>query len=73
MIVQLMIVILKVLSSAILQQVFVVEYVVQNQMCEDCHRREAQDFWRALVQVRQKVISVAFRMVYLFRRNESVL
>jgi NMD protein affecting ribosome stability and mRNA decay len=43
------------MNSAILQQVFVVEYVVQHQMCEDCHRREAQDFWRALVQIRQKV------------------
>lgn len=45
----------EVLGSTILQQVFVVEYIVQHQMCEDCHRREAQDFWRAVVQVRQKV------------------
>ena len=42
-------------SGAILQQVFVVEYVVHHHMCEECHRREAQDFWRAVVQVRQKV------------------
>ena len=48
---------IQVLSSAILQQVFVVEYVVQHQMCEECHRRNAQDFWRAVVQVRQKVSS----------------
>lgn len=41
-------------SGAILQQVFVVEYVVHHHMCEECHRREAQDFWRAVVQVRQK-------------------
>ena len=40
--------------NAIIQQVLVVEYIVQNQMCEDCHRREAQDFWRSVVQVRQK-------------------
>nr|XP_054754715.1 60S ribosomal export protein NMD3-like [Lytechinus pictus] len=41
-------------SGAILQQVFIVEYVVQGQMCNDCHRVEAKDFWRAVVQVRQK-------------------
>ncbi len=46
---------MQVLGSAILQQVFVVEYVVHHQMCNECHRREAADFWRAVVQVRQKV------------------
>uniref|UniRef100_A0A672MH81 60S ribosomal export protein NMD3 n=1 Tax=Sinocyclocheilus grahami TaxID=75366 RepID=A0A672MH81_SINGR len=45
----------EVMSGAILQQVFVVEFVVQPQMCEDCHRVEAKDFWKAVVQVRQKV------------------
>ena len=25
-------------------------------MCDDCHRREAKDFWRAVVQVRQKAV-----------------
>ncbi len=44
----------EVMGGTILQQVFVVEYVVNGHMCEDCHRREAKDFWRALVQVRQK-------------------
>ncbi|KAK2560301.1 60S ribosomal export protein NMD3 [Acropora cervicornis] len=44
----------EVLNSTILQQVFVVEFVVQNQMCEVCHRQAAQDYWNALVQVRQK-------------------
>ncbi|KAG8136113.1 putative 60S ribosomal export protein [Naja naja] len=43
-----------VMNGAILQQVFVVEYIVQSQMCEDCHRVEAKDFWKAVVQVRQK-------------------
>lgn len=37
------------LGGAILQQVFVVEYTVNHQMCDDCHRSEAQDYWRALV------------------------
>ncbi|XP_064418298.1 60S ribosomal export protein NMD3 isoform X2 [Latimeria chalumnae] len=46
----------EVLSGAILQQVFVVEFVVQPQMCDDCHRVEAKDFWKAVVQVRQKTL-----------------
>lgn len=45
----------EVMNSTILEQSFVVEFIVQGQMCEDCHRREAQDFWKAVVQVRQKV------------------
>ena len=45
----------QVMSGAILQQVFVVEYTVHHQLCDECHRREAKDFWRAVVQVRQKV------------------
>ncbi|KAM6961479.1 60S ribosomal export protein NMD3 [Aplochiton taeniatus] len=44
----------EVMNGAILQQVFVVEFVIQSQMCDDCHRVEAKDFWQALVQVRQK-------------------
>lgn len=44
----------EVFAGAILQQIFVVEYVVQGQFCDDCHRREAQDTWKCLVQVRQK-------------------
>lgn len=34
---------------------FVVEFIVHYQMCDDCRRREASDFWRAVVQVRQRV------------------
>lgn len=45
----------EVFSGTILQQVFVVEYIVAHQMCEQCHRREAKDTWNAVVQVRQKV------------------
>ncbi|XP_048589941.1 60S ribosomal export protein NMD3 [Nematostella vectensis] len=44
----------EVMNSTILQQVFLVEYVVQGQMCDACHRQAAQDFWKAVVQVRQK-------------------
>lgn len=39
----------EVMGGAILQQVFIVEYTIANQMCDDCHRSEAQDYWRALV------------------------
>lgn len=39
----------EVMGGAILQQVFIVEYTIANQMCDDCHRTEAQDYWRALV------------------------
>lgn len=45
----------QVMNGAILQQVFVVEFVIQGQMCDDCHRVEAKDFWNSVVQVRQKV------------------
>ncbi|KAK0088365.1 hypothetical protein PV325_012263 [Microctonus aethiopoides] len=41
----------------VLQQVFIVEFIVNHQMCDDCHRTEAKDYWRASVQVRQKSIN----------------
>ncbi|XP_034256825.1 60S ribosomal export protein NMD3 [Thrips palmi] len=44
----------EVMGGTVLQQVFIVEFVVAHQMCDECHRKEAQDFWHALVQVRQK-------------------
>lgn len=45
----------EVFGGAILQQVFVVEYVVNTQMCDDCHKTESKQFWRAIVQLRQRV------------------
>ncbi|XP_071804642.1 60S ribosomal export protein NMD3-like [Asterias amurensis] len=45
---------MEVMGGAILEQVFVVEFVVSTQMCPDCHRVEAKDFWKAVVQLRQK-------------------
>ncbi|KAH9415001.1 Acts as an adapter for the XPO1 CRM1-mediated export of the 60S ribosomal subunit [Dermatophagoides pteronyssinus] len=42
-------------GGAILQQIFIVEYSVHSSMCDQCHRIEAKDFWKAVVQVRQKV------------------
>ncbi|CAH1994982.1 unnamed protein product [Acanthoscelides obtectus] len=41
-------------GGAVLEQVFAVEYTVAHQMCDDCHRSEAKDYWKASVQVRQK-------------------
>ncbi|KAJ3282265.1 hypothetical protein HDU76_008738 [Blyttiomyces sp. JEL0837] len=37
------------------EQVFVVEFVVSTQQCEECTRVAAQQTWKAVVQVRQKV------------------
>ncbi|CAI4226663.1 unnamed protein product [Auanema sp. JU1783] len=44
----------EVFANTILQQTLIVEFTVHNQMCDDCRRAEAKDFWRACVQVRQK-------------------
>ncbi|XP_047488518.1 60S ribosomal export protein NMD3-like [Penaeus chinensis] len=41
-------------EGAVLQQDFIVEFLVTGQMCDDCHRVEAKDYWQAVVQVRQK-------------------
>ncbi|XP_047328005.1 60S ribosomal export protein NMD3-like [Impatiens glandulifera] len=46
----------EVLNGAILEQSYVVEYVVQDQMCESCSRVQANpDQWVASVQLRQHV------------------
>ncbi|KAI8899958.1 NMD3 family-domain-containing protein [Globomyces pollinis-pini] len=45
----------EVFASTILQQVFVVEYIVANQYCDACTRVDAQLTWKAVCQVRQKV------------------
>ncbi|KAJ3158398.1 hypothetical protein HDU86_002864 [Geranomyces michiganensis] len=46
----------EVFAATILQQVFVVEFIVANQHCEECERVDAQLTWKAVVQVRQKVL-----------------
>eukprot|EP01128_Nolandella_sp_AFSM9_P006420 TRINITY_DN329_c0_g1_i1.p1 TRINITY_DN329_c0_g1~~TRINITY_DN329_c0_g1_i1.p1 ORF type:complete len:572 (+),score=119.55 TRINITY_DN329_c0_g1_i1:206-1717(+) len=45
----------EVFNGTILQQVFVVEIIIQNNFCPDCHKVEAKDMWSAKVQLRQKV------------------
>ena len=37
------------MAGTILQQSFVVEYIVNHQMCDDCRRVEAKDTWNASV------------------------
>ncbi|PSC72831.1 60S ribosomal export NMD3-like [Micractinium conductrix] len=46
----------EVLNGAILQQAFVVEYIVERHMCPTCNRQNANpNMWVACVQVRQHV------------------
>jgi len=45
----------EVVAGAVLQQSFIVEYVVGNKQCGICQRREAKDTWVSVCQVRQKV------------------
>lgn len=47
----------EVMTGATLEQVFIVEYTISHQFCEDCHRTEAKDYWNASVQIRQKAIN----------------
>ena len=45
----------EVFAATILQQSFVVEYVVSGLQCGDCQKLQAQNTWTAVCQVRQKV------------------
>eukprot|EP01104_Vermistella_antarctica_P009148 TRINITY_DN2331_c0_g1_i1.p1 TRINITY_DN2331_c0_g1~~TRINITY_DN2331_c0_g1_i1.p1 ORF type:complete len:545 (-),score=145.73 TRINITY_DN2331_c0_g1_i1:23-1657(-) len=45
----------EVMSNTILQQSFVVEFVVMYHMCESCHQQETPNKWNAVSQVRQRV------------------
>ena len=45
----------EVFASTILQQVFIVEYIVANQYCDACTRVDAKLTWKAVCLVRQKV------------------
>jgi len=46
----------EVFASTILQQVFIVEFIVHSMQCDKCQRVEAKDTWNAVVQARQKAI-----------------
>lgn len=45
----------EVTHGAILQQSFVVTFIVRNRQCDDCQAAFSNQSWRAVVQVRQKV------------------
>eukprot|EP00179_Madagascaria_erythrocladioides_P017368 CAMPEP_0198335952 /NCGR_PEP_ID=MMETSP1450-20131203/20654_1 /TAXON_ID=753684 ORGANISM="Madagascaria erythrocladiodes, Strain CCMP3234" /NCGR_SAMPLE_ID=MMETSP1450 /ASSEMBLY_ACC=CAM_ASM_001115 /LENGTH=753 /DNA_ID=CAMNT_0044040647 /DNA_START=100 /DNA_END=2359 /DNA_ORIENTATION=- len=45
----------EVYTGVILEQSFVIEYVVNGGMCHECHRQEADITWSAVAQVRQRV------------------
>ena len=45
----------EVVGGAILQQAFVVEYMVRNKQCDECAKQYADGTWQAVVQVRQRV------------------
>lgn len=54
---------MQVLTATILEQVFEIEFLVQNSQCQDCARLAAKNTWKAVVQVRQKV---AHKRTFLF-------
>lgn len=45
----------EVAAGVVLQQECIVEFVVQNKFCDDCHAKEAHFSWDSVVQLRQKV------------------
>lgn len=62
-------------AGAVLQQDFIVEYVVASQMCDDCHRVEAKDYWRAVVQVHLSLTGPKPHLVHheLHSNDSSIL
>ena len=57
----------EVAQGAVLQQTFVVEFTIFNQICNDCQRIEAKDYWKALVQIRQRVCLFVYE-IFRFSR-----
>ena len=45
----------EVMNGVILQQTFVVEFIVQNQQCDSCQKSYQHDPWKAKLQLRQNV------------------
>ncbi|CAK4077763.1 unnamed protein product [Aphanomyces euteiches] len=45
----------EVMNGAILQQSFIVTFIVRNQQCDECQASFTNHSWKAVVQVRQKV------------------
>ncbi|EQC42696.1 nonsense-mediated mRNA decay protein 3, partial [Saprolegnia diclina VS20] len=45
----------EILRHSVLQQSFLVTFVIENLKCPDCCKMSRNDTWQALVQIRQKV------------------
>eukprot|EP00471_Norrisiella_sphaerica_P008133 CAMPEP_0184503152 /NCGR_PEP_ID=MMETSP0113_2-20130426/51724_1 /TAXON_ID=91329 /ORGANISM="Norrisiella sphaerica, Strain BC52" /LENGTH=475 /DNA_ID=CAMNT_0026892599 /DNA_START=248 /DNA_END=1676 /DNA_ORIENTATION=- len=45
----------EVFNNAIVEQTFVVEFIVANQQCPDCQKSYTEHTWESVIQVRQKV------------------
>jgi nonsense-mediated mRNA decay protein 3 len=54
----------EVFTATILQQSFIVEYIIQNFYCPDCHKIQADDTWTAVAQVRQHVCIVFLTLTH---------
>jgi len=59
----------EVFTSTILQQVFVVKYIVGNQQCKDCAATFTEHTWVAVVQVRQKA---EHKRTFLFLEQQII-
>lgn len=53
------------IHGVILQQVLVVEFVVNNQCCDDCQKAACNQAWTSCVQIRQKGVRHKRTMLYL--------
>ena len=42
-------------TGTVIQQSFIVEFALQNQYCEACHKAQSANTWAACVQLRQRV------------------
>ncbi|OAF66772.1 60S ribosomal export protein NMD3 [Intoshia linei] len=59
----------EVTKKAILEEEISIKYIIAAQTCNDCHRIEAKDYWRAVVQLRQKTL---FRKTILYMEQKIV-
>ena len=63
----------EVMAGTILQQSFVVEYIVNHQMCDDCRRVEAKDTWNASVSFTIEYSQCFLRCLTLWNSDHSDL
>ena len=52
-------------TGAVLQQSFVVEYVLENLYCPDCHKAQSPHTWTAVVQLRQRAVGHKRTLYYV--------